>query len=546
MSADTQSSSASSRRRTWTAVVTRERVLGAWPWAPVGLAVIYALLLLRTFGAVVSSIYTNADVASAPAIGQLVSAATLWFEELTRSFPAHRELWEVGPWALTLIGFGLLAWAMWRVAGRWAALTAAVACACGGTSLLPVQFAASVHAISYVHICVLGAFMVPLALASEGWMTGRAWGHAAIVGLVAIVTGLGVASDSLVIIGGVVPFVVAGGILAYVSRREASRRVLASVIGVVAGAVVVAEVAKAVARAQHVVPYQFPITFAQFNQLLAHIGDLFESLAWIVNGNFGGQRFSLTSVLAFLCAALVLAASFAVLRYGRTRAVELVATPRGRGALTPVARARMAFVWFWLASALILSVAFVGSSVPVGAGTLRYVVPVAYALVILVAVAASTSPRRWRAAAVTGGVSVLIAGSILTIYQRQIEWWGTVQPNNTVASALLRFARSEHATVGYSGYWDAAPLTWDVAARLQVYPVLPCGTGMCAFPYHRISSWYTPRPTSPTLFIVDSDTAGTNGISGPPASFGTPERVAHFDQLTAYVYPYDIATKIAP
>ena len=99
-----------------------EALCGALPWLPLGLAALYVVALLRTLGAVVGSIYSSADVVSAPYIGELYARAphgaevvlgnipwysALWFETATRAFPAHRVIWEVAPWILTLIGAAL-------------------------------------------------------------------------------------------------------------------------------------------------------------------------------------------------------------------------------------------------------------------------------------------------------------------------------------------------------------------------------------------------------------------------------------------------------
>jgi hypothetical protein len=117
----------------------------------------------------------------------------LWFEQLTGGLPAHRTLWELAPWILTLTGIALVAWAAALIAGRWAGAITGLTCGCAGATLLTTQFGWAIHAVAYVHICVLGAFIVPLALRSGrigGWPS-----HVALAALVAVVTGLG--RDSL-------------------------------------------------------------------------------------------------------------------------------------------------------------------------------------------------------------------------------------------------------------------------------------------------------------------------------------------------------------
>jgi hypothetical protein len=460
-SAASPSADLAGHKRRWSLREGANRVRQHWPWIPVAFAAGYAVILVVTLRSVIAAIYVNADIASAPAMGELVGRAprgaevvlgnipwytALWFEELTHGLPLHRPLWELTPWVLGLIGIGLVGWATARVAGRWAGWIVAVTCGCAGAALLPLQFAWGVHAVSYVHIFILGAALVPLAM-TPGWVGGRPWRHIALLALIAVLTGLGVASDQLVIVGGLVPFVVAGAVLAYVSPREDLWRVVGSVLSVPIIAAGVAIVVTHFANAAHIVPHRFPITFSNFNQLFFHVGDLLGSLVILGNGNFSGVDVSLTSGVAFVCAATVLLAVYVVLRCGRTMTVEL--GTRGHGEHVGQTRrttAGMTFRTFWLTCALAVSVAFMVSSVPIGLGTSRYVVPVAYALVVIVVLSAVERPVLWRRALLVAGSSVVIAGSVLALVQRQIQT--TAQPAGAVANGLLRFARANGLSVG--------------------------------------------------------------------------------------------------
>lgn len=296
----------------------------AWRWTPLVSAAVYVVVLFATLPSVVAAVYRNADVATAPEIGQLISSApsfaqttlgnapwysALWFEQLTGGLPGHRTVWELAPWILTLAGIGLVAWAAARVAGRWAGAIVAATCACAGATVLPLQFAWSVHAVAYVHICVLGAYLVPLALGSN--RGGERWTQAALAVVVGLVTGVGIASDKLVIVGGLVPFVLAGTVLWRLVAPDAARRVLALVLGVTVGSVMVAELATAAAHSQNISPAPFPIMFSGLAQLPGHVGDLVGSLVVLANGSFGGQGLSLTSLLAVLSAGATAIAIYA-------------------------------------------------------------------------------------------------------------------------------------------------------------------------------------------------------------------------------------------
>jgi hypothetical protein len=534
----------------------------AWRWAPLACAAFYVVVLLATLRSLVASIYLNADVAAAPDIGQLVSRAPhfaqivlgnapwytgLWFEQLTGGLPGHRTLWELAPWILTLIGIALVAWAAARVAGRWAGVIIGLTCGCAGAALLPLQFGWAIHAVAYVHVCVLGAFIVPLALRSGrigGWPS-----HVALATLVAVVTGFGMASDKLVIAGGLAPFLIAGAVLWYLAPPVVAQRVLWSALGVAVGASVVAVLATSVAHSADIVPAPFPIRLAALGELPGHLADLVGSVAILANGDFSGDGLSLTGVLAILCAGAAATGIYAALRCGRVFVLDLA--ERGRypdAAASPRAMARTAFLAFWVASAVIVSAAFALSSVPRGLLSSRYVVTVGYAVVVIVAISVASSAARWRAVLVTAGSSAIILAAGVSLAQRQVES-RAYAPTQAIATRLARFAAREHLTIGYAGYWDASPLTWELDARLRVYPVIQCGSSLCPFPYHKINTWYLPRPLARTFFLVDSRLISENAygaITTVPSSWGPPEQVAHIGQLTVYVYPYNLAGKLLP
>ncbi|HEY2319435.1 MAG TPA: hypothetical protein VGH67_14110 [Solirubrobacteraceae bacterium] len=533
----------------------------AWRWTPLAFAAFYVVVLLSTLPSVVAAIYRNADIAAAPEIGQLSARApdfaqtvlgnapwysALWFEQLTGWVPGHRTLWELAPWVLTLAGIALVAWAAARVAGPWAAAIIAATCVCAGTTLLPLQFAWSIHAVAYVHICVLGAFIVPLAL---GPGRSRWWAQAAAAGLVIGVTGVGMASDKLVILGGLAPFVIAGLVLWRLSPAQSALPVLASVISVAVGASVVAVLATAVARSQDVVPAPFPISLSAVGQVPGHVNDLVGSLGALGNGDFGARGVSLTGLLAVLAAgggAILLVA--AVSCAGGVVA-QLVTAGRDRPGRTAQSAARSAFVCYWAAVAVLLAGAFVFSELPRGLTTSRYLVPAAYAVVVIAAVWAAGSAAAWRAAVVVAASSAIILSAAVSLAQRHIQATAYA-PGADTARQLVRFAEREHLHTGYAGYWDASALTWELHdPGVTVYPVITCGSSLCPFPYHKISSWYLPRPLARSFFIVDSRVLrlrAYGALSGPPAAWGPPGQVAHLGPLTVYVYPYNLAAKLLP
>jgi hypothetical protein len=530
-----------------------------WPWAPLAAAVVYAVALLATLRSFVAAIYSSADTVSAPYIGELYAHAphgaqvvlgdipwytTLWFESLTRSFPAHRQLWELAPWIVAVLGIGLVGWSASKVAGRWAGMIVAVTLACSGPALLSLQFGLSVHALAYVHVCVLGAFGVLLAHQS-GLIGGRRWMHTATLTAVVLVTGAGIASDKLVTVAGLVPFAVACAALAWLSSPTAARRIVASAAAVTVGSILLADVIGALMRHEHVVAASFPIGLSDWNKLANHAGLLVQSLTVLMNGDFGGADLSVRAVLSLTSAAILVLAAYWAARYVRGFARELVAQTRGTGGLTPQAATRAAYVTYWASSALILIFAYVFSTVAVDVNTKRYVVTIAYGIIALAAVA--SAGRTSTKLIATAGACIIVAASVTGLLGRDLQRQLTAHPSGAVASQLLRWARSEHLMYGYAGYWDAAPLTWEMHSQVQVYPVWTCpdGRSLCPFTLHRISSWYRPRAGARTFLVIDARQTAANTITSlsSVASLGKPEQTVTLQQLTILVYPYDIASR---
>jgi hypothetical protein len=534
--------------------MTRARAQALWPWLPLLFAAAYLVVLLTSFRSLVQGIYLNADVVSAPYIGELYGQApagaevvlgnfpwytTLWFEQLTHGLPAHRQIWELGPWAFSLLGVATVAWSANRVAGRWAAMLVAVVLACAGPALLGWQFAASIHALTFVHVCLLGAFLVWLAGRPGGWL-GRPAVHWLICALVAGVTAAGFASDRLLLIAGLVPFALAGVALGFLVSPPAGRRIALSAVLVAVAAGVGGRIIAAIMEGQHVVAHPFDVFMAGFERLAPNVRILAQSLAYLFNGDFGGMRPDADAALALACAAVLAAAVVVVVRHSR----RSWRAPR-RATVAPEA-ARVAYVAFWSLAATILAAAFVLTTVPVDRYTSRYVVTVGYAIFALVPLAAAA--RWWPARALlTAGACVIVLGSTVGLAHHDIQHNPNNFPTGSVSGPLARLAKAEHVTYGYAGYWDAAPLTWQTKASLQLYPVAPCDadkTRLCPFTLHRISSWYVPRPGTRSLLVVDH-LQPSFSPGEPGNSFGPPDRVASIGQLTVYIYPYDIARRFS-
>ncbi len=145
-------------------------------------------------------------------------------------------------------------------------------------------------------------------------------------------------------------------------------------------------------------------------------------------------------------------------------------------------------------------------------------------------------------AAVTAGVTLYAFTGWLALAQQRIA--PPASPTDRLAGAVAKLARQEHLSVGYAGYWDAAPITWATHLRVQVFPVDDCDGNqhLCAFALHLITSWYSPRPAAKTFLLTDP--AYPAVPSAPTPDLGKPIAVHQIGSVTMYVYPYDIAARL--
>jgi hypothetical protein len=537
-------------------------------WLPLAAASIFAVGFVANFGSLIHSIYGIADWSSILNIGQTMSAAPhgttilitdiylvgpLAFEWATQHLPGHRTLWELAPWLAGLISSAVLARAVGKASGMWASMVVFLVLACAGYALLKMQFQWDGHAETYETVCILGAFVAFLPL--RGGMLGRsvqAWWLW--LALAMLLMAGGIASDQLFLYAGVVPFLVAGGVVAWLLQGAARRRALLSLGVVTVGGAILGKIALAVATHEGVQHTVYQLWLAPYNTLLDHFGLIAQSTLTMLNGDFGGDTIALASLVAFAGAAVIVVSAYAAYRHSVAHGRALYARYRGQASVLDAHEmARVALTVYWSMSALVIMIAFVFSSAVYDVnGGQRYAVTLAYAIIVLVSVAAA--PRRWARNLSAIGVSVLICSAAIGMFQHDLQNGSASFPQPSSAKALARWARSAHLKYGYASYWDAAPLSWWADSDVAVYPVGACQVGTvhtaCAYG-QRISSWYTPRPNTRTFFIIDdtfvSQRSGSAvGLLTVPSGFGHPARVVHVAEFTIYVYNYDVAKRFGP
>ncbi len=153
------------------------RIAGLLTWTPLVLAAAYLLTVAIQFNQIIAATYLDADAASAPVIGQLYGGApahrevvlgqmawfsTLMFELATRWLPLHREIWEAAPYAMALASVALITWALWRLAGRWAAAIGGVLVLCAAPHTLHLLFSLNDHSPTWFSLALLAGLLVGL------------------------------------------------------------------------------------------------------------------------------------------------------------------------------------------------------------------------------------------------------------------------------------------------------------------------------------------------------------------------------------------------
>ena len=535
----------------------RERRLDSirrWTWwAALPLGVMYLIMLAHQLDAAIRATNLDADAVSGPVIGELFGAApahanvvlgefgwyaTLLFDLATKWLPAHRQIWVATPYAMALAGAGLAAWSVWQVAGRWAAGLTAVLLVCASPTTLRLDLSTTQHAPAWFCLVLLGAFVVWLERRAD---EVRPFVLIVLALVVGTIVGVNAKSDPLVIIGALVPFAVA----LIVARARRNTPAFLTGGATLAVSVVAWVVTRTVMRALSVTPEPgLHTTKLVAGAKTVHNAKLWvRSVAVLGNGAVSGGSVTPRVVLAAVCAAVSIAAVVLLPWLGWRQLRGRVSSRRDR--------ARHAFFAFWCASAILLSVAFVFSAAPVDIHADRYLVGLLYAAAAVVPAAAALVPvggaGRGRAAAVVlAGTCVFALGAIVSI-ARGVSTEGTEfhTPVSTgAADQIARIAAREHLTVGYAGYWDAAPVTWATGFRVQVYPVAICrqNAQLCRFDLHYISSWYSPRSGAGSFLLTDN--RSSESVTAPTPDLGRPIAVYRIGPIKMYTYSYDIAARI--
>lgn len=534
----------------WTAAL-RATAVRWWPWAAVPFGAIYLAFAAAHLGAVITNVNLDADVVSGPVIGQLFGSApahanvvlgtfgwyaTLLFELATKWLPAHRQLWLAAPYAMALAGAAAAAWSVAAAAGWRAASLTLVLLICASPVVLHLELSMTQHAPVWFCLTILSAWLMALLGPQPVRRPRLMAGLGLIVGAV---IGINAASDPLLTVSGLVPFAGALVLARLMFRTPASRRATALGMATLAAAGAFWGATLAVMSALSVSPEPGLSTtaLALGPKVGSNVGLWLRSIAVLGNGDFFGHDLRFTSVLAVVCAGISIGAVMMLPRLGWAE----LRRAAGRWEPSPGGPARIALVVFWSASAVFLSAAFWVSNLPIDIHASRYLVGLVYAAAVVVPAVASR--RIGTYAVALSGTCVVALAAVISMARASAAENSQGFPTPQLASQVSALAAREHAAAGYAGYWDAASITWSSRFRVRVFPVSICDRGqrLCRFDLHFISSWYEPRGRGRTFLLADRS---LRLVPAPTPDLGRPSAVYQIGQLTMYVYPYDLATRI--
>lgn len=521
-----------------------------WPWLPVAFAGAYVIVMLVRFSALITAVNMNSDAAVAPVIGQLLGSAPNgsqailgnhpWYEPLlflraTAGLPAHRQLWDVTPAAWFFAGIAILAWATWRAFGAWSAALVASALACAGEGARTMLFAFDFHGMALLHTIMLGALIVWLAGSAERL---RAWQLASIAIGMGALSAAPVASDELFLYWGLLPMVLASGLLVWRTRSRAHWITLAVATTIVVIALVGGHLLNQALAEQGWISNHFPLTFVSPEAILNNFSLMVQSYSLLAGGSFFGTVPNFQDTVMLLSALLFLSALVLILVEVRRRTTHSTPAPVS---LDARASRRFAHTAFWTGSLVCASGVFLLSSAPVDAAAGRYLLA-GYVAVGALLPLLGLRGGGWQAS-VTAGVCTV---ALIACYQvaREAFQPPSTTPGPAQANALLHFAQSEHVSYGFANYWEAADLTWLTYFKAKIYPADECSPPnptLCPFGIGEISSWYTPQPHTRSMLIVDGTQPGAIGAADP--SLGPPAAGTTIGNMQVYVYDYDIASR---
>jgi hypothetical protein len=459
----------------------------------------------------------------------------LWYGLLTARLPLHRTLWEIGPTLLFIATALTIGWSVAQIATRRAAVLAVLIVLVASAVTLSLFLAAVVHNTTYPCTALLGAYFIWLA---RGEGRRRATALAAPL-LAAVVLGMCLASDALIVSTGIIPFTLTA-VLACLRRDRRSKLVALSSLTTVVIALPVAGLTSTIMSSLGFKTHAPAVEVAPLSLIPTHGQQLLNGLERLFNGYLGGPGSTgpLYAELGVACD-IVMAVALLTLVIAGTRSAMAFTLSRWRveNSTTPTQLATTLHVTYWVSSALTACGAFTFSTF-VGSDYEAFYATVIFSVAAVVPLFLSSRSRlRWL---IPVGTSIFFIGSLAGLASPEDGSPAVFTPYERL---IVKYARANHATAGYAGYWDASSLTWSSHEHVKVRPVFPCanpgGANLCIFPQETVPSWYVAKQRRTFLLARPEELHYPEGLGRPLATYSLGPGLM-------FIYPYDIASRLGP
>ena len=510
-------------------------------WIPALAGPIALLLVLTQFDRFVAAVRWNSDaVATAlvaedlangvgghTVLGDVSSLSTLLAFRWTEWPPAHRALWGAMPYALTLVGIALLALVSYWLAGRWAAaITASIALAVSADVLF-TQIAPAFRATTWFSIALLLLFVVALArgTARGPWLTAAAIGTG-------LITGLNAASDPLLVLIGVIPFAIAlvPVVVLSTQRRSLAAPVMAFIVGAVVAVTAAFVAMSALDLSTHKAGGAY-LARARGDLVATHVHQYWDNilaLAGTTDGPGTVRWWAVPAAMALV--ATLIAIPVMAVRSVRARTVPPAVT---------------AFLAFWSAVVVLLTVGFVVSGTPNGLGgvaTDRYLVPLVIAAASVLPVL-TASPIQARTVGAIGATVLVIPG-LVTLATADMAVRREAQPQAREAAAIAAWLTTHGATTGYSDYFTALALTYNTPLTVRTIEACkpPSAQVLCRGVINTRDAWYASDRRRRTFIILNAGNANGRALAAALPTAHLPHPIAHarFADIRVLLYPGDL------
>jgi hypothetical protein len=448
--------------------------------------------------------------------------STILIDVLTYHLPDYRAIWMSWPLCVYVVGVGLLAVTVCRLAGRWAALMTATMCLALTPALLQLVLAQAFHELTTVACILLAIFLVYLV---ETGARPTAMTFLAAAGL-GIFAGVNAASDLLLVVIGIIPL--SAVVLLLLARyRDRNAVYTASMwLGTVILAVGADVTTVAIGNLLSLVPMTVTTGIVRPNQVIPQL-TLAGGVAWEEVGPAWQYQATQMGLREFLVGITVLSAILAA------GAIQVIRLLRYSPAKVSTRNRRMeayCLSWTAMAAANFAALAFTLASVDLGA--------VRYASLLWIAAAALAPLLVVRLPALRLGFALLVT-VLVAVHAGLMD--AIPEPSGNNMTAVVAFLESHHIRHGYADYWDSNWVTWATNGVLSLRPASSCdkyGT-LCVHEFGNAMSWYTSQPGWSAVVVDPSRTLAI----APAAKYGSPREIRQIGQVKIYIYDHDLPLK---